>query len=490
MKRPTKHLIPGLAAMAILGAGPAVAVAAPPDLFPFIDDGGVSPNAIQNWYVDTAVNGGTYSAHYQHATQVGNLATAGAFQIGPGTPASGGPDSRVAPATQSTDGGTVFNALPAGVFLSSAHTGPGPSDYDWGVEGVVRYTLTPNGGTAIVSSLTRNCFVDADNAFGGGTTPVFTSATCRNRDQNATGFASGISPGWEDVNPPAEGGPFFDITGVGPGDGVVTAVVNPSGAITETPTTGGANNTASKTVAIPGVVATATTAAAGTGVPANINLAATIIHPEVKGRRLTGGTPPAAAAATGAKTFAIASNPAHGTATVNAATGVATYTATGGYIGPDSFTFYAEDSRGLRSAPATVSVTVSAKPPAPSPGGPGPTYGPGKLVPGPISLTVARLASKGSVARLGVSGSFKPPKGAGTGACSGRMLVTAKAKKHTLASRKVAVRKKGAECRWSATLSLKPSVLKGIRSVAIQARFLGTGSVAPRSSKSRVVKIR
>ena len=64
-------------------------------------------------------------------------------------------------------------------------------------------------------------------------------------------------------------------------------------------------------------------------------------------------------------TYAIASQPAHGTPTYNSSTGVATYTPIQYYVGSDSFTFTATDNglslgqTNLTSDPATISITVN-----------------------------------------------------------------------------------------------------------------------------------
>jgi P-type conjugative transfer protein TrbJ len=63
--------------------------------------------------------------------------------------------------------------------------------------------------------------------------------------------------------------------------------------------------------------------------------------------------------------FTIASGPSHGAASISGTTAV--YTPDDGYVGPDSFTFYASNAAG-RSNLATVAVTVAA-PPAPSAAG-------------------------------------------------------------------------------------------------------------------------
>lgn len=63
----------------------------------------------------------------------------------------------------------------------------------------------------------------------------------------------------------------------------------------------------------------------------------------------------------GPVTFAIATNPAHGTLSgLNANTGAYTYTPNAAYLGPDSFTFTTTDNQGAVSSPATVSITVAA----------------------------------------------------------------------------------------------------------------------------------
>jgi hypothetical protein len=75
-------------------------------------------------------------------------------------------------------------------------------------------------------------------------------------------------------------------------------------------------------------------------------------------------------------TFAIASNPAHGTITgFNPATGALTYTPSADYFGPDSFTFTVTDDAaagqpaGLTSAPATVPIVVTVANNAPTANG-------------------------------------------------------------------------------------------------------------------------
>ena len=56
-------------------------------------------------------------------------------------------------------------------------------------------------------------------------------------------------------------------------------------------------------------------------------------------------------------TYAIATQPAHGSVSLTGST--ATYTSTAGYVGPDSFTYTVEDPANATSAPATVDITVT-----------------------------------------------------------------------------------------------------------------------------------
>jgi hypothetical protein len=59
-------------------------------------------------------------------------------------------------------------------------------------------------------------------------------------------------------------------------------------------------------------------------------------------------------------TFSIVDQPMHGQLSIISAQNIVTYTPTTGYIGPDSFTYVARDSKGATSIDkATVSITVS-----------------------------------------------------------------------------------------------------------------------------------
>jgi hypothetical protein len=59
-------------------------------------------------------------------------------------------------------------------------------------------------------------------------------------------------------------------------------------------------------------------------------------------------------------TVTVASGPTNGSTSVNASTGVVTYTPNAGFSGPDSFTYTVRDNNGVASNAATVSITVIA----------------------------------------------------------------------------------------------------------------------------------
>ena len=102
------------------------------------------------------------------------------------------------------------------------------------------------------------------------------------------------------------------------------------------------------------------------------------------GQALSGTLPAVVTPSSDTLSYASASQPAHGTLTVNATTGAFTYTPTSGYSGTDSFTFTAKDTvTGLTSNTATVAITVKKAPPAPPSsggGGGGGAFGPFALL--------------------------------------------------------------------------------------------------------------
>lgn len=362
----TPRCIIGAALAAVLGTVGAAA-AAPPDLFPFVT--GEGQLRTDRWFVDTSVDGGVYSARFHFPTQIAN--TGGRFKIVAG-PASGPPEAPVAAAVQVVDGGTSITLGPT-IRLLGRPLGGGT--YQWGIDGLARYSLSPAAGPPIESALGAICREDnaifngpdapapADSDFGprgatlGGN--VVGLANCGpTLDQSATGFSSGISRGWDDVvDLSSENTAYFDITNAVPGPGTFRARVAPSGEVDQGGATG--NDLELRPLDVPGVIADPKAAMLATSGRVAVQLSATVKEPEVLGRRVSATSPAngsdAAPAAAAIHYFA-ADPPASGAVQIDATTGQAVYTANAGTAAADTFTYVAEDSRGLRSAPARVFV--------------------------------------------------------------------------------------------------------------------------------------
>jgi hypothetical protein len=362
-RRPGRRLALGLAGIAVL-APAATAAAAPPDLIPFVpSEGGLAQS---RWFVDTSVAGGVYSAKYHFPTQVVNLG--GRLKIGAGA-AGGPPEAPVAAAVQTVDGGAQVQLGPA-VRLVGIPFGGGA--YGWGIDGLAKYTLTPVAGPAVDSALAPTCrednavfaepgapaagpaeFAPAGTPIGGS---VNATANCAPLDGAATGFSSGISTGWQDIiDVNSANTAYFEIAGVAPGEGTFRARVDPSGVIAQGGATG--NDTDLRPFDVPGVVANPKSAVLTAAGKASLQLSAQVVEPQVRGRRVTASSPANgsdAAPATSAVRFSVATPPTRGTATVTTG-GAVSYDSAGAPVA-DTFTVVAEDSRGLRSAPAKVFI--------------------------------------------------------------------------------------------------------------------------------------
>lgn len=353
----------GAAVLIALGAA-GTASAAPPDLFPFVTSEG--PLRTERWYVDSSVEGGAYSARFHFPTQIANVG--GKFKVTPGA-ASGPPEARVAGAVQAIDGGT---SIALGPTIRLVGTRLSAAEYAWGIDGLARYTLSPAAGPAIESALQPVCREDNAVFNGPGAPPpspaefgprgavvggnIAALANCSPLDPSATGFSSGISTGWQDViELSSVNSAYFDITGAVPGPGIFRARVAPSGEIDQGGATG--NDLELRPLEIPGVVVDRKAAVLTTAGRATLQLSGTVKEPQVPGRRISATSPAngadAAPAGAGLRFF-VATPPASGTVQVNETTGQVVYTGTAGSTAADTFTYFAEDSRGLRSGPAQV----------------------------------------------------------------------------------------------------------------------------------------
>jgi Ca2+-binding RTX toxin-like protein len=199
---------------------------------------------------------------------------------------------------------------------------------------------------------------------------------CRPGDPTQTLVRMGISPGVGDYYAAQLADQWVDITGVPPGPATLRATVNPDGAILESNLT---NNTLDEARVIPGAIANAVTASVAANLGGPVQLSGTVVGPEVPiflpdaihndgvnlpqpcALRFGDCYAPANAFAL---TFEITSGPTNGTAAIVATNGLTAtlqYTPTAGYIGPDTLTYITRDTRGLASAPATITLDVSNK---------------------------------------------------------------------------------------------------------------------------------
>jgi Lysyl oxidase/Bacterial Ig domain len=188
---------------------------------------------------------------------------------------------------------------------------------------------------------------------------------CAHGDPTATFIRMGISPGKADWYPAQTTDQWIDITGLAPGDYVLSGTVNPFGYVDESDIS---NNTVSQTRTIPGAIADATAASAKKHGQATINLSGSVVGPDIPARLSASCKPSKTStscyimqASTTQLTFTIASLPAHGTISITSQNGLiatAKYTSNPGYTGNDSFTYTATDTRNLTSLPATVQISV------------------------------------------------------------------------------------------------------------------------------------
>ncbi len=150
-----------------------------------------------------------------------------------------------------------------------------------------------------------------------------------------------------------------------PSHGTLSGLDTAAGTITYTPTNGFSGSDSFTYTA---------TNTGGTSVPATVSItvnppaaptcqAVAVTTAAGTGTSVTFNCPVVAAGF--ANTYAVATNPSHGTLSgLDTAAGTVTYTPAGGYAGPDSFTYTAANAGGTSST-ATVSVTVT-PPPVPT----------------------------------------------------------------------------------------------------------------------------
>jgi Lysyl oxidase/Bacterial Ig domain len=214
------------------------------------------------------------------------------------------------------------------------------------------------------------CMFDTYRAFGSkwfkpGYVGVGPNSWCAHADPGAAFVRMGISPGKADWYRSQTADQWIDITGLAPGDYILTGTVNPFGYMDESDVS---NNTISQTRTVPGAIANPTAATAKKNGATTIDLSGSVVGPNIPARLSASCKPSNSStscyimqASTTQLTFAISSAPAHGTASItsqNGLTATAKYAADKGYRGNDSFTYTATDTRNLTSVPATVQIVV------------------------------------------------------------------------------------------------------------------------------------
>jgi len=344
-----------------------------PDLVPgLITSPTTHPKQVAPIYVDAYQKPGRLLYRFD-ALIVNQGGTLDLFQNGAGAPtqqviwAGGNPTSQPDPNFFApSPSATVEDRSSTGAFMKFVKL---PGHNHWHINGAYSYSLA---GRVVSKAGVGFCMVDGYRAFGSGTqwfkpnyTGVGPDTWCAHADPNATFIREGISPGRADWYPAQTTDQWIDITGLAPGDYELTGTVNPFGYMDESDVS---NNAVSQTRTVPGAIANAAAITALNGVPTTVNLSGSMVGPGIPARLSASCRPTKTStscyimqASTTQLTFAIASPPAHGTVSITSQSGLtatATYTSNAGYLGNDSFTYTATDTRNLTSLPATVQITV------------------------------------------------------------------------------------------------------------------------------------
>ena len=237
----------------------------------------------------------------------------------------------------------------------------GDNHQHWHVQGVARYTLTSTAGTVLNINKTGFCMYDLLGKGKGFYTGFNWAGNdwCQHRKgTSAVVVRMGISPGHADHYANSIAGQFVDVTGQPPGVYKLKATIDPKNIVAET---NERDQSITQLRTIPGVIAANLGPVA---VPANGAAALTVPDAQLVAPltpvKTSAGAPPRSwtrAEVTAGLVYSVLTPPAHGV--MGAFAGPkASYQATAGYVGPDSFTYIATDPRGLASAPATVTMKV------------------------------------------------------------------------------------------------------------------------------------
>ena len=247
-----------------------------------------------------------------------------------------------------------------------------------------RYELLVPGAAPRVSGKIGFCMFDSFD-MPGGMAEWFrpTEEWCREPAGDPGFVRMGLSPGAADRYGAQREFQYVDVTGLTPGPYTLRGTANPEGHVLEDD---GVPDVTDETRVVPGVVASAASAATTAGAAVTVDVSARAVAPEIPARHSAACTPRATLdscylriTADTPLTYAVDAPPAHGTASFDGerlahaaaagltATDTLVYAPAAGFTGTDTLTYVATDGRGLRSAPATVTVEVAPAPPVPGP---------------------------------------------------------------------------------------------------------------------------
>jgi hypothetical protein len=225
--------------------------------------------------------------------------------------------------------------------------------HHWHLQRIAQYSLWNATKTAQTAPAQKVgfCLEDSEHVESGigPSSPVYEDNVapyrdfCQRYNPDATSLFEGISPGWRDSYTRDLAYQWVDVSDVLPGEYWLREDVNPLGFVKET---GGANAPAyatSRTI-IPGFDALAQSVTVPVGEATTLTLTSKAWKD------------------TASPTYAIVTQPQHGTVKATASSGQVVYTPAAGYTGPDSFTFSASDPHSAfprHPAIATVSIEIA-----------------------------------------------------------------------------------------------------------------------------------
>jgi hypothetical protein len=234
----------------------------------------------------------------------------------------------------------------------------------WHFFSAARYSLLVPGEPARVSDKVGFCMFDSFGIEGGATTWFAEDGSagwCRPGQPGSTFVRMGLSRGASDRYSSQREFQFVDVTGLAPGPYTLRAEANPGGQLIDADP---GDDVHEERREIPGVVADGTALSAVAGAAGSVEVSARAVAPEVPARRSASCVPRATLescylriAADTPLSYVVAGPPAYGAASFDGAR--LTYLPDAGFTGADSLTYVATDGRGLRSAPATVTIEVA-----------------------------------------------------------------------------------------------------------------------------------